>query len=128
MMKIVGLSRSVQAPMTISPNLSISTNSNQESSFCLRDSNKCINPSRICKVIRIHLRLPYPFVPCKIMLLYKTRNHNMPKILIVDDDITITELMKALVKMEGHEPTTVNDSLQAMEIAKSLSPDLITLD
>ena len=52
----------------------------------------------------------------------------MPKILIVDDDITITELMKALVKMEGHEPTTVNDSLQAMEIAKSLSPDLITLD
>src|SRR5260221_9981234 len=52
----------------------------------------------------------------------------MPKILIVDDDITITELMKALVKMEGHEPTTVNDSLQAMEIAKSVSPDLITLD
>ena len=52
----------------------------------------------------------------------------MPKILIVDDDITITELMKALVKTEGHEPTTVNDSLQAMEIAKSLNPDLITLD
>ena len=52
----------------------------------------------------------------------------MPKILIVDDDITITELMKALVKMEGHEPTTVNDSLQAMEIAKSINPDLITLD
>ena len=52
----------------------------------------------------------------------------MPKILIVDDDITITELMKALVKMEGHEPTAVNDSLQAMEIAKSLNPDLITLD
>jgi len=52
----------------------------------------------------------------------------MTKILIVDDDITITELMKALVKMEGHEPTTVNDSLQAMEIAKSTEPDLITLD
>jgi twitching motility two-component system response regulator PilG len=52
----------------------------------------------------------------------------MPKILIVDDDITITELMKALVKTEGHEPTTVNDSLQAMEIAKTVNPDLITLD
>ena len=52
----------------------------------------------------------------------------MPKILIVDDDVTITELMKALVKMEGHEPTTVNDSMQAMEIAKSFNPDLITLD
>lgn len=52
----------------------------------------------------------------------------MPKILIVDDDVSITELMKALVKMEGHEPTTVNDSLQAMEAAKSVNPDLITLD
>lgn len=52
----------------------------------------------------------------------------MPKILIVDDDVTITELMKSLVKMEGHEPTIVNDSLQAVEIAKSVAPDLITLD
>lgn len=52
----------------------------------------------------------------------------MPKILIIDDDVTVTELMKALVKMEGHEPTTVNDSLQAVEIAKSVNPDLITLD
>lgn len=52
----------------------------------------------------------------------------MPKILIIDDDVTITELMKALVKMEGHEPTTVNDSLQALEIAQTIKPDLITLD
>jgi DNA-binding response OmpR family regulator len=52
----------------------------------------------------------------------------MPKILIVDDDVTITELMKALVKMDGHEPTTVNDSLKAMEVAESVHPDLITLD
>jgi twitching motility two-component system response regulator PilG len=52
----------------------------------------------------------------------------MPKVLIVDDDVTITELMKVLVKMEGHEPTTVNDSLKAFEVASALQPDLITLD
>ena len=52
----------------------------------------------------------------------------MPKILVVDDDFSITELMKMLLQMEGHEPTTVNDSLQAVEIAKSVKPDLITLD
>lgn len=52
----------------------------------------------------------------------------MPKILIVDDDITITELIKALVRMAGHEPTAVNNSLQAMEIANTVKPDLITLD
>lgn len=52
----------------------------------------------------------------------------MPKILIVDDDVSITDLMKMLLKMDGHEPTAVNDSLQAVEIAKSVKPDLITLD
>lgn len=52
----------------------------------------------------------------------------MLKILIVDDDVSITELMKALLKMEGHDPITVNDSLQAIDIAKSVNPDLITLD
>ncbi|MBK9927169.1 MAG: response regulator [Anaerolineales bacterium] len=52
----------------------------------------------------------------------------MPKILVVDDDVSITELMKLLLQMEGHEPTTVNNSLQAIEIAKSVKPDLITLD
>ena len=52
----------------------------------------------------------------------------MKKLLIVDDDVAITELMKALVKMEGFEATVVNDSLQAVEVARSVTPDLITLD
>ncbi len=52
----------------------------------------------------------------------------MPKILIVDDDITITKLMHMLVSMEGHQPTTVNDSLKAVETAHAVEPDLITLD
>ncbi len=56
------------------------------------------------------------------------KGQSMPKILIVDDDVTITQLLKTLVKMEGHAPTTVNDSTKAIEIAGSVNPDLITLD
>jgi DNA-binding response OmpR family regulator len=52
----------------------------------------------------------------------------MPKILIIDDDVSITELMKALVSVEGHQPTTVNDSTTAIDVADSVKPDLITLD
>ena len=52
----------------------------------------------------------------------------MLKILIVDDDVTITDLMKMLVSMEGHQPTTVNDSTKAIEVAETIRPDLITLD
>jgi twitching motility two-component system response regulator PilG len=36
--------------------------------------------------------------------------------------------MVALMMMEGHQPTIVNDSTKAMEIAGSVKPDLITLD
>ena len=52
----------------------------------------------------------------------------MAKILIVDDDATITGLIEALMMMEGHHPTIVNDSTKAMDIADSVHPDLITLD
>ncbi len=52
----------------------------------------------------------------------------MPKILIVDDDITITDLMRMLFTVEGYQPTVVNDSTQALEVARKINPDLITLD
>jgi CheY-like chemotaxis protein len=50
------------------------------------------------------------------------------KILVVDDDITVTQLLKMLLTMEGHQTTIVNDSNEAMEVTKQLEPDLITLD
>jgi CheY-like chemotaxis protein len=52
----------------------------------------------------------------------------MSNILIVDDDVTMTELLKTLLKMEGHTTTAVNDSTKAIEVAGSMDPDLITLD
>jgi len=52
----------------------------------------------------------------------------MPKILIVDDDPTITELIKSVVSLEGYESAIVNDSTLAMDAALSFSPDVITLD
>lgn len=52
----------------------------------------------------------------------------MSKILIVDDDVTMTELLKTLLKMEGHTPMAVNDSTKAVEMAGTVNPDLITLD
>ena len=54
--------------------------------------------------------------------------HNMAKILIVDDDHLITELMYSLVTMDKHEAIVVNDSTEALKTAVSIQPDLITLD
>ena len=52
----------------------------------------------------------------------------MSKILVVDDDVTITQLLKVLLTLEGHQPIVVNESTQAVEEAHSFQPDLITLD
>jgi len=52
----------------------------------------------------------------------------MAKILIVDDDILITGLMQTLVTMDRHEAIIVNDSNEALDVAVSENPDLITLD
>ena len=52
----------------------------------------------------------------------------MAKILIVDDDVLITGLMQSLVTIDRHEAFVVNNSTEALDVAKSVNPDLITLD
>ena len=52
----------------------------------------------------------------------------MAKILIVDDDFLITGLMQSLVTIDKHEAIIVNDSAEAMGVAHSVNPDVITLD
>ena len=52
----------------------------------------------------------------------------MYKILIVDDDINICELLKIYLEKNGFETAIVNDGLSAVEYAESKKPDLILLD
>jgi DNA-binding response OmpR family regulator len=52
----------------------------------------------------------------------------MAKILIVDDDIQTTTLLESLVKISGHEATTVNLSRNAIQVAGAINPDIILLD
>lgn len=50
------------------------------------------------------------------------------KILIVDDDSNICELLRIYLTKEGYVPIIVNDGLAAVESAASLKPALILLD
>ena len=52
----------------------------------------------------------------------------MIKILIVDDDIAVTNLLGKVLSAEGYETISVNDSSEAVEVATSTNPDLIILD
>jgi two-component system, OmpR family, alkaline phosphatase synthesis response regulator PhoP len=51
-----------------------------------------------------------------------------PKILLVDDDPDIIELLAYNLSKEGYETASALDGIQAVEIAKTFKPDLILLD
>lgn len=50
------------------------------------------------------------------------------KILVVDDDTKIVELVKLYLEREGYGVVTANDGLQALRLARENHPDLIVLD
>ena len=53
---------------------------------------------------------------------------SVAKILVIDDDVTVTKLLNMLLSIEGHQPTALNDSSEAMTVVNQFLPDLITLD
>ncbi len=52
----------------------------------------------------------------------------MTKIMVVDDDKDATALFEEVLKAEGFEPITINDSSTAVAVAKREKPDLFVLD
>jgi len=52
----------------------------------------------------------------------------MSKILVVDDDPAILELVKVNIELMGHEVITTNDGTKGFALAKQELPDLIVLD
>jgi two-component system, OmpR family, alkaline phosphatase synthesis response regulator PhoP len=51
-----------------------------------------------------------------------------PKILLVDDDPDIIELLAYNLSKEGYETASALDGIQAVEVAKTFKPDLILMD
>jgi DNA-binding response OmpR family regulator len=52
----------------------------------------------------------------------------MTKIMVVDDDIETTTVLASILKLEGYEPISVNDSTVAIQKAIISLPDLFLLD
>jgi two-component system response regulator VicR len=52
----------------------------------------------------------------------------MAKILVVDDEKDIADLIKLVLELEHHDVTVITEPDQAVSSASSLKPDLILLD
>ncbi len=54
--------------------------------------------------------------------------NNKTRILIVDDDINICQLLKLYLDKEGYENIAVHDGKQALEVFREFTPNLVILD
>ena len=53
---------------------------------------------------------------------------SLGKILVVDDDLNICELLRLYIEKEGFSVVTANDGAQALKLFEKEQPDLIMLD
>ena len=51
-----------------------------------------------------------------------------PKILVVDDDPAINEMLTIVLEAEGFQTSSVTDGVEAVPAFRSFDPDLILLD
>ena len=56
------------------------------------------------------------------------RKQKMSRILIVDDELRVRDLIKKYAKFEGYEVSEASNGLKALEICKSSKPDIIIMD
>jgi two-component system response regulator RpaA len=52
----------------------------------------------------------------------------MPRILVIDDDPAIAELVAINLEMAGYEVSQAEDGIKGQALAMQLLPDLIILD
>ncbi len=50
------------------------------------------------------------------------------KLLIIDDNPSITDMLELVLPPEGFEVTTVNSGLEGISVTQQLNPDVIVLD
>ena len=52
----------------------------------------------------------------------------MARFLIVDDDVSIIEILTEILKTEGHEVFSANNPAEGMQTARKVKPDMMILD
>jgi two-component system response regulator MprA len=50
------------------------------------------------------------------------------RVLVVEDDISIADVLRRTIRQEGHEVKSVGDGVEALRMADEFMPDLVVLD
>ncbi len=63
-----------------------------------------------------------------LLVSYEALQPEQPTVLVIDDDPNVRELMQRFLHKEGFQVVTVADGPTALQLAKDMLPDVITLD
>ena len=61
-------------------------------------------------------------------VIFSTSTNGMKKILVIDDELSIGELVKDFLDDSGYQTFIATDALTGLEIVKKEKPDLVFLD
>jgi len=50
------------------------------------------------------------------------------RVLVVEDDLEIADVLRRTLRQEGHEVRTAGDGIEALDLAERFVPDLVVLD
>lgn len=50
------------------------------------------------------------------------------KLLVIDDDVAVTDLLSLLLRSQGFEVSATNNSAEGLSMIRELEPDLVVLD
>jgi len=57
-----------------------------------------------------------------------TAEDNTGRVLVVEDDVSIADVLRRTLRQEGHEVRSAADGVEALEMAEDFVPDLVVLD
>jgi two-component system, OmpR family, response regulator MprA len=57
-----------------------------------------------------------------------TTDESIGRVLVVEDDVSIADVLRRTLRQEGHEVRSAGDGVEALEIAEEFVPDLVVLD
>ncbi len=57
-----------------------------------------------------------------------TAQENTGRVLVVEDDVSIADVLRRTLRQEGHEVRSAADGVEALKVAEDFVPDLVVLD
>ena len=118
----LGLAISRKLARLMNGDITVESTSGKGSTFTVRLPAKAAPKAQIADSSEPGARVPGDQPPCKPVA------GDATKVLVIDDEETVRDLMRRFLAREGFDVVTARDGAEGLALARQLRPALITLD